>query len=121
MFLMVTAMGVYAFYERIKWYGYLFLLLLNFGIYKLTDSKTGMLCTTLLLAGAFVMAYSRFLREKKFAYLCGLLVFLFCLAFSVDAAVNAPRVREAMMRQTYYGVTIRNIQDNAFGCPMPSV
>lgn len=103
MFLMVTAMGVYAFYERIKWYGYLFLLLLNFGIYKLTDSKTGMLCTTLLLAGAFVMAYSRFLREKKFAYLCGLLVFLLCLAFSVDAAVNAPRVREAMMRQTYYG------------------
>lgn len=103
MFLMVAALGVYVFSERMKWYVYLFLMLLNIGVYLLTDSKTGMLCTSLLLAGAFAMTYCRFLREKKPAYICGGLLFLFCVAFSVDAAANAPRVREAQFRKAYYG------------------
>ena len=103
MFLMVVVLGVYAFSERMKWYVYLFLMLLNIGVYKLSDSKTGLLCTTLFLAGSFVMTYCRFFREKKFAYICGTLVFLLCLAFSVDAAANALRVWEAQFRKAYYG------------------
>ena len=103
MFLMVVVLGVYAFSERMKWYVYLFLMLLNIGVYKLSDSKTGMLCTTLFLAGSFVMTYCRFFREKKFAYVCGTLVFLLCLAFSVDSAANALRVWEAQFRKAYYG------------------
>lgn len=103
MFLMVVVLGVYAFSERMKWYVYLFLMLLNIGVYKLSDSKTGMLCTTLFLAGSFIMTYCRFFREKKFAYICGGLVFLLCLAFSVDSAANALRVWEAQYRKAYYG------------------
>lgn len=103
MFLMVIALGVYAFSQRMKWYVYLFLMLLNIGVYRLSDSKTGMLCSSLLLAGAFGLTYCKGLREKRFIYICGGALFLFCVAFSVDAAVNAPRVREAMWRQAYYG------------------
>ncbi|MCM1153951.1 MAG: hypothetical protein NC314_02075 [Roseburia sp.] len=103
MFLMLTALGIYVFSGWMKWYSYLFLMLLNAGLYLLTDSKTAMLCTSALLAGTFLVTYCGRLREKKFIYLCGGALFLCCLAFSVDAAANAPRVREAMWRQTYYG------------------
>lgn len=103
MFLMVLAMGIYAFAERMKWYWYLFLMLLNVCVFWLTDSKTSMLITTLLLAGCFFMTYSKFLREKWFAYACGLLVFVICVLFSVDAAANAQNVREAKWNESYYG------------------
>ncbi|MBQ6806741.1 MAG: hypothetical protein IJO97_04850 [Lachnospiraceae bacterium] len=103
MFLMLLAMGIYTFSERMKWYSYLFLMLLNVGVFWLTDSKTSMLITTLLLMGTFVITYSKFLREKWFVYACGLLIFVLCIAFSVDAAVNAQNVREAKWNESYYG------------------
>ena len=101
MFLVLLAMGIYVFSERMKWYVYLFLMLLNVGVYKLTDSKTSMAITTCLLLASFIMSYSKQLREKKIAYICGLLVFVLCVGFSVDAAVSAPKVRKAEYRETY--------------------
>lgn len=101
MFMVIIAIGIYAFSEKVKWYVYLFLMLLNIGIYGLTDSKTSLAITTLLLAASFVMSYSKFFREKKFAYICGILVFLLCIAFSLDAAANAPRVRLGEWSETY--------------------
>ncbi|MDE6664058.1 MAG: hypothetical protein K2K46_12070 [Lachnospiraceae bacterium] len=101
MFLMLLAMGIYVFSERMKWYVYLFLMLLNVGVYKLTDSKTSMAITTCLLLASFIMSYSKWFRERKIAYICGLLAFVLCVGFSVDAAANAPRVRRAEWRETY--------------------
>ena len=101
MFLVLLAMGIYVFSERMKWYVYLFLMLLNVGVYKLTDSKTSMAITTCLLLASFIMSYSRRLREKKIAYICGLLIFVLCVGFSVDAAASAPKVRHAEWRETY--------------------
>lgn len=103
MFLMVLAMGIYAYSERMKWYWYLFLMLLNVCVFWLTDSKTSMFITTLLLFGSFVMTYSGFLREKWLAYVCGAFVFAVCILFSVDAAANAQNVREAKWNESYYG------------------
>lgn len=101
MFLMLLAMGIYGYAERLKWYVYLFLMLLNVGMYILTDSKTSMLIVTLLLLASFVMTYCRFFREKKISYLCGFLVFLLCVGFSVDASANALQVREAWFNYVY--------------------
>lgn len=101
MFLMLLAMGIYGYAERLKWYVYLFLMLLNVGMYILTDSKTSMLIATLLLLASFVMTYCRFFREKKISYLCGFLVFLLCVGFSVDASANALQVREAWFNYVY--------------------
>ncbi len=99
---MLTALGVYVWFERIQWYGYLFLLFLNTGVYLLTRSKTAMLITTAFLLGAGLMRLVRPLREKSGPYLCGFLVFLLCIAFSVDAAACAQRVRDAQWNEFFY-------------------
>lgn len=103
MFLMLLVMAVYVYFERMKWYLYLFLMLLNVGVYALSGSKTSMLITTAFLAGACALTYCRFLREDRFGYLCGPLVFAVCIAFSVDAAVCAQRVRDVQWNEFYYG------------------
>lgn len=101
MCLMLLAMGIYVFSESMNWYIYLFLMLLNVGMYVLTDSKTTMAIITLLLFASLVMRYSSFFKEKKSAYICGLLMFIVCIGFSVDSAANAPKVRTAEYRETY--------------------
>lgn len=99
---MLTALCVYVWFEKLKWYGYLLLFLLNTGVYLLTKSKTAMLIVTAFLLGSCLMRLVRPFREKSFFYLCGLLVFSLCIAFSVDAAVCAQRVREAQWNAFYY-------------------
>ena len=103
MFFMLVALGVYAWSDRMKWYGYLFAMLLNLGVYAVTDSKTGLLITSLFLAGACAVTYSELLREKIYIYICGLLVFVICIGFSVDAAACAQRVRELQWSDYFLG------------------
>lgn len=102
MFLMLTVLGTYVYFDKMKWYFYLFLMMLNVGVYALTDSRTGFIITTIFLAGACVLTYCRFLREKAFVYLCGLLVFVLCIGFSIDAAACAQKVREAQWNAYFY-------------------
>lgn len=105
---MLTALGVYVWFERIKWYGYLLLFVVNTGVCLLTGSKTGLIITTAFLLGACLMHLVKPLQKKAVFYLGGLLVFLLCLAFSVDAAVCAQRVRDAQWNAFYY----QNPRDN---------
>ena len=102
MFIMLVVLGVYVWFPQMKWYIYLFIMLLNAGVYALTQSKTGALIVTAYLIGACVLTYCRQLREKAFIYVCGLLVLVFCLGFSLDAAVCAQRVRDAQWREFFY-------------------
>lgn len=102
MFLMLTALGVYVYFAQMRWYSYLFLMLLNAGVYALTGSKTSMLITTAFLAGACVMTYCKFLRQKAFAYVCGALALAICIGFSVDAAACAQRVRDVQWNEFFY-------------------
>lgn len=108
MFLMLTAMGVYVWFGQIKWYLYLFLMLLNAGVYLLTGSKTSMLITTVFLAGACLLRYWKWLRRSALPYLCGFLIFVLCIGFSVDAAACAQRVRDAQWNAFY----VRDPRDN---------
>lgn len=103
MFSMLVVLGVYVWFERMKWHSYLLLMLLNVGVYVLTDSKTGLLITFLFLAGACVLTYCRFLCGKILIYICGLLVFALCIGFSVDAAACAQRVRDVQWSDFFYG------------------
>lgn len=109
MFLMLAALGVYVWFERIKWYVYLFLMLLNAGVYLLTGSKTSMLITTAFIAGAFVMSVWKGLGKKRAVYLGGFAVFMLCIAFSVDAAACAQRVLDARWNEFFY----ENPRDNS--------
>lgn len=103
MFFMLVVLGVYVWFDRMKWYIYLFVLFLNVGIYALTDSKTGALITALFLVGACILTYCKFLHTKKWIYLCGLLVFVLCLVFSLDAAICAQRVRDVQWSDFFLG------------------
>ena len=109
MFIMLVVLGVYVWFERMKWYIYLFIMLLNLGLYALTDSKTGMLITSAFLLGACLLTYCKTLRGKKSIYICGLLVFALCLAFSVDAAVYAQKVRKVQRAIYFYGYHNENM------------
>lgn len=109
MFFMLAALGVYVWFDRMKWYSYLFLMLLNVGVYLLTRSKTSMLITAAFILGACLFTFVKGLRKKTFFYVCGLLVFLLCIAFSVDAAVCAQRVRDAQWNEFFFC----NPRDNA--------
>lgn len=102
MFLMLTVLCVYVYFAQMRWYIYLFLMMLNVGVYALTGSKTSMLITTAFIAGACVMTYCKFLRQKAFAYICGALVLALCIGFSVDAAASAQRVRDAQWNEFFY-------------------
>ncbi|MDE5596936.1 MAG: hypothetical protein K2J04_03810 [Lachnospiraceae bacterium] len=103
MYLMLCAMGIYAFSEKMKWYIYLFLMLLTVGVYSLTGSKTSMLITVLLLLGALAITYCLFFKNHWISYICAFLVFACCIGFSVDAAANAPKVRLAQWSESYWG------------------
>lgn len=103
MFIMLVVLGVYVWFEHMKWYIYLFIMLLNLGVYALTDSKTGMLITAVFLLGACLLTYCKILPSKKLIYVCGLLVFALCLAFSADAAVYAQKVRNVQHNTFFYG------------------
>jgi hypothetical protein len=102
MFLMLAALFVYVYFDKLKWYAYVVLMALNVGVYILTGSKTSMLITTAFLAGVCVMRCCRFLREHAFAYICGVLVLALSIGFSVDAAVCAQRVRDAQWNEFFY-------------------
>lgn len=102
MFLMLVVLGVYIWFPKMKWYSYLFIMLLNVGVYALTKSKTGVLIVTAYLIGACTLTYCHFLHEKSFIYVCGMLVLVFCLGFSLDAAVCAQRVRDAQWNEFFY-------------------
>lgn len=86
MFLMLTALGLYLYNERMKWYYYIILFVLNCGLFVLTDSNTGMLMSACAIAGAFIIRYVRKLSKQIWIYGTGIAVFLFCVTFSVLSA-----------------------------------
>lgn len=86
MFMMLVLLGLYLYNEKMKWYAYAILFAMNYALYLLTDSNTGMLITFCGIFGGGVMHYWKGLKEKKWIYLCGVLLFLFCVGFSVLAA-----------------------------------
>lgn len=106
MFFMVIAAGTYAYFDRLKWYGYLFMEAVNLLVFYLTDSKTTMFVTTLFILGACLMKYIRWLRESAFTYVCVVLIFILCLGVSLDMAMFAPQVQQAKYDRYYNGIAI---------------
>lgn len=86
MFMMLMLLGLYLYNDRMKWYYYIILSLLNYGLFVLTDSNTGVLMTFCTILGAIIIRYYKSLREKKWIYILGIIVFLACVIFSVLAA-----------------------------------
>ena len=86
MFMMLMLLGLYLYNEYMKWYCYVILFAMNYGLYLLTDSNTGMLMTSCTVLGAMMMHYVKRLSEKKWVYAAGAAIFMVCVIFSVLAA-----------------------------------
>lgn len=86
MFMMLVLLGLYLYHDKMKWYVYAVLSALNYALYLLTDSNTGMIITFCGIFGAAVVHYWKGLQEKKGIYIAGAAVFLLCVVFSVMAA-----------------------------------
>lgn len=86
MFMMLMLLGLYLYNDRMRWYYYIILCVLNYGLFVLTDSNTGVLMTFCTILGAVIIRYFKGLREKSWVYIAGIIVFLACVIFSVLAA-----------------------------------
>ena len=91
MFMMILFLGIYIYSERLKWYHYLALFILNIIIYKLTSCETafalvalGLICFYMVKG---VAIKGRKLGEAGWIYIAGIATFLFAIGFSVWAAI----------------------------------
>lgn len=86
MFFMLVLLYLYLYNRNLKWYHYGILIVLNQGLYYLTDSNTGVIVSYAVIFGAAVIRYSKRLREQKWGYFAGAAGFLFCVILSVLVA-----------------------------------
>ena len=87
MFFVVLVLGMALYNEKLKWYAYVLLQLLNFGVYFLTDSRTGMLMAVVAIFFAAFLHYGKKLREKKLLYILSILFVVLCVIFAVFVGI----------------------------------
>jgi len=81
LFMMIT-LCLYLYTERMKWYHFGLLELVNYASYCYTDSNTGFLVCTAVIAGVMLLKYCRPLRKSKTIYLLGALFVIGIVMFS---------------------------------------
>lgn len=86
MMLVITWLGIYCYYEKIKWYFYPVIGAFHLLVYYFTDSRTGLLMSAGSLFVIIVLRYWKGMQEKCLIYLLGMAVILASIAFSVYAA-----------------------------------
>lgn len=83
MFWMVVVLAVYCYADVLKWYHYAFFMAMDFGLYYLTDSRTGVIIWALFVICVVVMRYSRSCRECRGIYIAGAVIVLGCVVFAM--------------------------------------
>ncbi len=88
----LTALGLYLYAERMKWFQYIMIILLHFGIFQLSSSRTSMLAALFTIAIAYLSSGSRPKQIKKAGAWIGGIAVVGSVAISVFIAANAYRV-----------------------------
>ena len=86
MMLVITWLGMYCFFEKIKWYGYLLIGIAHVGIYLFTDSRTGLLMSVCSIGIALFLHFDKKIKYTKVPYILGMLVIIGAVVFSVFMA-----------------------------------
>lgn len=86
MFFALVLLGMYLWFERLKWYALLILFLANYCLYVYTDSNTGFITTAFAICFTFIIRYGKKLRELKAIYVIGIVGILLMVAFSLGVA-----------------------------------
>lgn len=77
---------LYTYFDKIKLYHYIIMLLLGIACYLFTRSNTGIMIVMLTLIGTLAMQYINSLRNQKIIYGLGAVIVLFCIIFSLWGA-----------------------------------
>lgn len=81
LFMMIT-LCLYLDAEKMKWYHFFLLEFLNYLSYRYTDSNTGFLVCTAVIAGVALLKYCKPLRKRKIIYILGALFVIGIVIFS---------------------------------------
>lgn len=87
MFFALLVLGMATYREKMKWFAYVLCMLLNIGVYLLTDSRTGMLVCTAAIFLAVFLEYAKKWRERKILYVLAVLAIIACAVLTVIIAV----------------------------------
>lgn len=87
----LTTLGLYLYGERMKWYYYLVVLVVNVGFFLLTDSRTSLLVTILVMLLSYMIHIRSPLLRKLSEIVC-MALSIFSIGISVIIAGNAYRV-----------------------------
>lgn len=87
MMLVITWLGIYIYFERLKLQSYLLLLLFHIGIFFFTDSRTGLLMSISSLGICVILHIKNEWKDRKWIYAIGALAVLSCILISVLMAV----------------------------------
>lgn len=97
----LTTLGLYLYGERMKWYSYLLVAVINGGFFLLTDSRTGLLITIFIMVLDYIVKIGNRIWERIVGIGC-MAATLIGIAGSVIIAANARRVYDYRWFQWYY-------------------
>lgn len=83
MLFMLITLCLYLNADKMKWYHFIFLAFINGFAYHYTDSNTGFLVCTAVIAGVALLKYCKPLQQSKVIYLLGALFVIGIVVFSV--------------------------------------
>ena len=89
MMLVLTWLGIYCYYNVIKWYGYLVIGAGHLVVFYFTDSKTGILMSTITMV---LVAISLGEKTGNYIYRGGILLIVGVIAFSIYMAAYSKEV-----------------------------
>lgn len=86
MMLVITWLGIYCYYEKLKWYHYLMMLAAHLVTYYYTDSRTGLLMSVGSLALFSLVHFVKPLQNMKWTYIAAIAIVIGTIGFSILAA-----------------------------------
>lgn len=83
MMLAITWLGIYCYYEKLRWYSYALIVIGHVVVYVFTKSRTGLLMAMGSILVAIVLIYWKRIQGKKWPYLLGIAVIVGGVVLSV--------------------------------------
>ena len=92
MFFVVLTLGFYLYNEKLKWWHYVLVFLVNTGLFMLTDSRTGFLAVTGTVLLFALFRYIPMLGEKKALYIAGIAFLIVCIIITIITGLHGEEV-----------------------------
>ena len=114
MFWVLVTLGIYLYWRKMKLWMYGLLLAAGLILFLPTDSRTGVLILVFTLAFSLFLTHSRKVRDSKWLYIAGILLFFACVGLSIWIACYI----SGRMRAFYpYAVFLPDVLQNVMRIP----